>query len=105
MTPNFENGVCYRNNVMGEPKKITVEELDEFNKLKEGIQRNIFEFGELYLEKMELDNLYKAMSDKETALRNKTELFKKQENELMTKILQKYGEGNLNIATGTFTPN
>jgi hypothetical protein len=89
---------------MSDPIKITTEELSEFNKLKESIQRNIFEFGELYLEKMELDSLYKTLSDKETNLRNKTESFKKQETELMNKILQKYGEGSLNIKDGIFTP-
>jgi ribosomal protein S4 len=90
---------------MGEPIKITEEEFNEFNKLKEEIQRNIFEFGELYLEKMELDVLYKNLSDKENSLRNKTEEFKKREGDLMDKILQKYGEGGLNLKSGMFTPN
>ena len=89
---------------MGESTKITPEELQEFNVLKGEIQRNIFGFGELYLEKMELDNLYKQLADKETDLRNKTLEFKKRENELMDKILQKYGEGHLNIKEGIFTP-
>ena len=90
---------------MSESIKITSEELQEFNVLKDDIQRNIFEFGEFYLEKMELDNLYKRLADKETELRNKTEGHKKCETELMSKILQKYGEGSLNIASGIFTPN
>ncbi len=90
---------------MGEPVKIAPEELQEFNILKEEIQRNIFEFGELYLEKMELDQLYKQLANKETDLRNKVDNFKKRENELMTKIFQKYGEGNLNIKEGVFIPS
>lgn len=90
---------------MKDPINITPEELNEFNKLKDDIQRNIFEFGELYLEKMELDALYKSLSDKELKLRNKTEEFKKAETKLMTAILDKYGEGSLNISNGTFTPN
>jgi hypothetical protein len=90
---------------MGELVKITTEELHEFNSLKEDIQKNIFEFGELYLEKMELDNLYKGLSEKETKLRNKTQEFKKRENELMDKILTKYGEGKLDIKNGIFTPS
>jgi len=90
---------------MKDPIKITTEELEKFNKLKESIQRNIFEFGELYLEKIELDTLYKSLSDKEINLRSKTEEFKKQEIELMNVILTKYGEGSINIATGMFTPN
>lgn len=90
---------------MKDPIKITQEELTQFNNLKDNIQRNIFEFGELYLEKMELDALYKSLSEKELKLRNKTDEFKKQETALMTAILDKYGEGNLSLADGIFTPS
>ena len=51
---------------MAEPIKITPEELQEFNKLKDEIQKNTFELGVLYLEKMELDDLIKSFSDKES---------------------------------------
>lgn len=90
---------------MSDSIKISTEELTEFNVLKEEIQKNIFEFGELYLEKMELDSFFKTLSEKESKLRNKTTEFKTRESELMDKILKKYGEGALNIVTGTFTPN
>lgn len=90
---------------MGDPIKITPEELKEFNVLKDEIQKNIFEFGELYLEKMELDNLYKSLSEKETLLRKKIEEFKKSETDLMNKILKKYGEGSLDIKSGVFKPS
>jgi hypothetical protein len=90
---------------MSEPIKITTEELQDFYKLKDDIQRNTFELGVLYLEKMELDNLFKNMSDKETELRNKVGEFRQRESELMNRILQKYGEGNLDIKNGIFTPS
>lgn len=90
---------------MTEPIKIEQEELQEFNKLKDEIQKNTFEFGILYLEKMELDALYKSMSEKEAELRNKVGEFKQKESELMGRILQKYGEGNLDIKNGIFTPS
>lgn len=90
---------------MANPIKIEQEELQEFYKLKDEIQKNTFELGILYLEKMELDSLYKAMSEKETEFRNKIGEFKQRESELMNKILQKYGEGNLDIKNGIFTPS
>jgi hypothetical protein len=90
---------------MAEPIKITTEELQDFYKLKDDIQRNTFELGVLYLEKMELDALFKNMSDKETELRNKVGEFRQRESELMNRILQKYGEGNLDIKNGIFTPS
>lgn len=85
--------------------QLTKEEFDGLNKLKEDIQRNIFELGELYLEKMELDELYKSMSEKETSLRENVSKFKIRETELMNKILEKYGEGSLNPSNGTFIPS
>lgn len=90
---------------MKDPIKITEEELLGFNNLKFEIQKNTFEFGVLYLEKVELDALYKDLSDKENKLRENISTFKKQESDLMNGILQKYGEGALNVATGVFTPN
>lgn len=90
---------------MSESIKIESEELQEFYKLKDGIQKNTFELGVLYLEKMELDGLIKSMSDKENELRNKVGEFRKKESELMERILKKYGEGNLDIKNGIFTPS
>jgi hypothetical protein len=90
---------------MAESIKIEQEELQEFNKLKDEIQKNTFELGILYLEKMELDTLYKSMSEKESELRNKVGEFKQKESELMDRILRKYGEGNLDIKNGIFTPS
>lgn len=90
---------------MAEPIKITPEELQEFNKLKDEIQKNTFELGVLYLEKMELDALIKSFSDKELELRNKVGEFKQKELQLMNRILQKYGEGNLDIKNGVFMPS
>jgi len=89
---------------MTESIKISTDELQEFNTLKSEIQKNIFEFGELYLQKMELDSLYKELSDKELELRKKTSTFKQREVDLMNNVLKKYGEGSLNIDTGVFIP-
>jgi hypothetical protein len=85
--------------------KITQEELQEFTDLKNEIQKNTFELGVLYLEKMELDILYKNMSEKEQQLRDNVSKFKQTESSLMDKMLKKYGEGSLNVREGVFIPN
>ena len=90
---------------MAEPIKITEEELAGFNNLKFEIQKNTFELGVLYLEKIELDGLYKTLSDKENELRGNVGDYKKREVDLMNGILQKYGEGSLNVKDGIFTPS
>ncbi len=88
---------------MNGPQKIDQVELDELQNLKNEIQKNIFEFGVLYMEKLELDDLRKSLSEKESNLMSKNSDFKKQESDLMDKILKKYGEGSLNVKDGTFT--
>lgn len=90
---------------MKDPLTIDVEELESLQKLKDAIQKNIFDFGVLYMEKIELDNLRKSLNEKEDLLITNDINFKKQESELMNKILQKYGEGSLNISNGVFTPS
>ncbi len=89
---------------MNEPVKLDPSELTELTSLKDGIQRIMFEFGELYLEKMELDVLFSTLSEKESGLRNKMSDLKKREATLMDSILKKYGVGSLNIREGVFTP-
>jgi hypothetical protein len=84
--------------------KLTDEELVQLNELKNDIQKTIFSLGELYLEKMELDSIIKTMSEKETELRNGMQSTKKKESEFIDKILDKYGEGSLNLADGVFIP-
>lgn len=89
---------------MNEPIKITPEEIQTFNDIKLNIQKTMFGLGELYLEKMELDHLYEELASKEKKLREDILKVKQEELSLMDKMLEKYGEGNLSLDTGTFIP-
>lgn len=90
---------------MSESVKITSEELQGFNEIKHDIQKNMFEFGELYYKKIELDDLYKDLQKKEELLRQQAAEIKVKEANLMNSIFQKYGEGHLDVKNGMFTPN
>lgn len=90
---------------MKQPIKITKEELDAFNKAKTDIQLVMFKLGELYLEKMEMDHIIQELSEKEKLLREDVVKIKKDELALMDNMLKKYGEGNLSLEKGEFTPN
>lgn len=85
--------------------KLTQDEINDFNKIKNNIQKNIFDFGELYLEKMELDAFYKKLGEKELELRKLVELYKNQQSTFLDNLAKKYGEGNLNFKTWEFIPN
>ena len=64
---------------MSDPIKLTDGEIAEIRMLREKFTVKTEHFGKLYLQKME--------------------------NEFMDKLLQKYGEGNLDFQSGIFVPN
>jgi hypothetical protein len=84
--------------------KITESELAEVKMLQGKFQEMVGKFGVLGLEKMELDRLVSEFVNKEKALKEEYVNLQKLEQDLMDKILKKYGIGNLNLVDGTFTP-
>jgi len=90
---------------MSEEVKFNNEELE---KLK-NIQQKYFEIqnslGQVAIGRI---NIHKQLSDLdnfEADLREKFELHRKTEKDFVDEITKKYGDGNLNVETGTFIPN
>ena len=73
-------------------------EIMEVKLLQEKFQQKIFELGRLYLQKLQVESAAKNIMDHEWIP------MQKMENELMEKLLKKYGEGNLDVTAGTFIP-
>lgn len=90
---------------MSEPIKIAVEELTEIKLLQSKFQESIYKLGNLQIEKMELDRLVTEFVEKEKKLKDEWTSLQKLEQGLLDKIVQKYGEGNLNMTDGTFIPS
>ena len=76
----------------------------EVKLLQSKFQDLVFKLGTLQVEKMELDRAVTAFVEKEKNLKNEWTGLQKLEEGLLDKIVQKYGEGSLNIADGTFVP-
>lgn len=89
---------------MSEAIKISENELAEIKMLQSKFQESIYKMGNLQIEKMELDRLVSEFIEKEKKLKEEWGSLQKLEQGLMDKIVQKYGEGNLNMADGTFIP-
>jgi hypothetical protein len=89
---------------MSQPTKITEQEFSEIRLLQGKFQELIFKLGTLQVEKMELDRAVTAFVEKEKKLKDEWVSLQKLEEGLLDKVVQKYGEGNLNMADGTFTP-
>lgn len=90
---------------MNEPIKFTQQELDSLKNIQLSFQENIMSFGQLYLDKMTLDEKIKELSQVESNLREKYEKIQKDEDDWLSTITSKYGEGSLNLKDGTFIPN
>ena len=78
-------------------KKFSKEELEQLTTLQKKTQQSTFQFGQLYLSKLRLE-------EQETVLKNYVISLEKEEAELAETLSTKYGKGSINIDTGEFTP-
>lgn len=85
-------------------RKLDKEHLDEIQTLRDAFAKNSQALGNIYLEeyavKQRLDFLE---SERNKYVQHFSEL-QKQEQELLEKMRDRYGDGEINIAQGTFTP-
>ncbi len=83
--------------------KLTQEELDSINSLRNEILENVEILGRLNIKR---HFMQKEMSEVEFDLAShlqKSEELDVKERELTKGIIEKYGEGNLNFSTGEYT--
>jgi exonuclease VII small subunit len=85
--------------------KITDEELQKIKKIADDYRNTVLQFGELHLERIELQKVVESMDSRQAQLENSIVELKKLEQITINSILEKYGEGSLNIKDGTFTKN
>jgi len=78
-------------------QKFTEEELEQLTNLQKKTQQTTFQFGQLYLSKIKLEEQEKSLKDYVSSL-------EKEEIELAETLSAKYGKGSINIDTGEFTP-
>ena len=89
---------------MSQPIKITESDLAEIKMLQGKFQEIIYKLGTLGVEKIELDRRVTEFVDNEKKLKEEWVSLQKMEQGLLDKIVKTYGEGNLNMTDGTFTP-
>jgi len=84
--------------------KFNQEELDKFKVLERKYQENIFQFGQLYLEGLGIEEQTKNLKTAQEKLIGEHLGIQKEEKDFLTNLANKYGEGELSLADGTFTP-
>lgn len=84
--------------------KLADNDLAEIKMIQSKFQESIYKLGNLQIEKMELDRLVTEFVEREKKLKEEWISLQKLEQSLLDKIIKTYGEGNLNMSDGTFTP-
>jgi ABC-type branched-subunit amino acid transport system ATPase component len=87
---------------MSEQVKMSEGELLEVRTLQDKYQQNIFNMGQNTLRKLEAKEALKLTEDEEVKLAEEFKGLRKTEDEIIQKLLQKYGEGSLDLKAGTF---
>ena len=89
---------------MPQPIKITEAEFSEVKMLQGKFSELHGKFGNLGIEKMELDRLVTEFVDREKKLKEEWVTLKKLDEGLRDKLVATYGEGSLNMENRTFLP-
>ena len=90
---------------MAQEIKFTKEEMESLQNLQQtyvGIQNA---FGQVSVSKLRLDQQFEELEKADENLRTQWTDTQDKEREFVKSINKKYGDGNLDISTGVFTPN
>ncbi len=82
---------------MADPIKFTPEEIQEIQDLQQLYTAVVNQAGQVYLEEITLHERKGQVED------NFTEV-KRKEQEILSNLNSKYGQGSINLETGEFTP-
>lgn len=84
--------------------KITDEEMAEIRSIQTNVQKKIFEFGNLTIERIALKKAILEQEEKEKVAEEELGQLQKMERDLLGRLSKRYGDGQLNMENGTFTP-
>mgnify|MGYP003344408752 FL=1 len=86
-------------------RKLDKEHLDEIMQLRDAFAKNSQILGNIYLEEYSLKRRFDMLDSERTNYIQQFSELQKQEQDLLEKMRERYGDGEINIAQGTFTPN
>jgi predicted transcriptional regulator len=86
-------------------RKLDKEHLDALQTLRESFANNASQLGNVALEQMALTRRLDFLNAEQDRLYTQFEDLRKQEQEIIEKMRERYGDGQINIAEGIFTPD
>ena len=84
--------------------KFSDEELQSLRELQDGYSEKSAQFGQLKVQKLLVQQQLDALEGTEVQFESDYSDLQKQEQEIVKQLNEKYGPGNLDPATGVFTP-
>ena len=84
--------------------KFTDEELQSLQDLQNGYQERQANLGQLSVQRILLNQQVEAVEARQVELESEYEAVQQQERDLVAKLNEKYGPGQLDPQTGVFTP-
>ena len=84
-------------------KKLDKEHLEAIQELQEKFANNARYFGGIAIELKMLEQQKQLLLENQTALFSEFETLREEETKLIEALKERYGDGQINIADGTFT--
>ena len=89
---------------MSDVIKFTDEEMISIAKLQNDYQQSIYMLGQIDLEKTDLEQQLKDLNTRRNEIFENWKKTQQDENNLLSTLSQKYGDGSLSLKDGTFKP-
>ena len=86
-------------------RKLDKEHLDELQTLRNSFSSNANTLGSIALEQIALQRRLDFLNAEQDRLYTEFESLREQEQELIEKMRERYGDGQINMAEGIFTPD
>ncbi len=90
---------------MADDIKFTEEEMKSLRDLQDSYTQKQAELGQVSVQRILLNQQLDALEEKQTFLENEYKKIQQQEQDLVKKLNEKYGPGQLDPESGVFTPN
>ena len=84
--------------------KFSEEELTSLRNLQDGYSEKSAQFGQLKVQKLLVQQQLDALESTEVQMESDYSALQEKEREIVKELNEKYGPGNLDPATGVFTP-
>ena len=85
--------------------KFSEEEMKSLRELQDSYTQKQAELGQVSVQRILLNQQLDALEEKQTFLENEYKKIQQQEQDLVKKLNEKYGAGQLDPESGVFTPN